>query len=118
MEGNRRWWGIDALLVTGPIAEALQVPQAAGLLVKQVVKDSIASQIGLRGGGRVGILEGQRLVVGGDIVLSVQGIPVTSKEDLLKAVTSLEKLRPGDALRLTVLREGKVEDLSMTFTDR
>jgi serine protease Do len=58
------------------MAEALHVPQARGLLVKQVVKESIGGQIGLRGGNRVGIVDGQHIVVGGDVVLSVQGIAV------------------------------------------
>jgi S1-C subfamily serine protease len=111
LERNRRWYGVEVLLVAGAVAEALNVPQAGGFLVKRVVKDSIASRVGLRGGDRIGIVAGQKLVVGGDILLSVQGLAVTSNEDLAKAVGSLEKLQPGDEIRVTVLRDKRVQTL-------
>jgi len=118
VERNRRWYGIDTLLVTGATAEALHVPQAGGFLVKQVVPDSIGGQLGLRGGDRIGIVEGQKLIVGGDILLSVQGITVASNEDMVKVLKALETLQPGQDLRVTVLRNEKVQELSMKFTDR
>jgi len=116
VERNRRWYGLDLLLVTGPAAEALHVPQAGGFLVKQVIKDSLAGQIGLRGGDRMGIVDGQPLVVGGDIILSVQGMTVASNEDMVKVLKSLETLQRGQDLRVTVLRDDKVQELSMKFT--
>ena len=75
VERNRGFYGFDAMLVSGAMAQALNVPQAGGFLVKQVVKDSVASQIGLKGGDRIAIVEGQKIVVGGDILLAVQGSP-------------------------------------------
>ena len=117
VEKNRRWYGLELMLVKGATAEALGVPQAGGFLVKQVVEDSPAGRLGLRGGDRIGIVEGQKLVVGGDIVLSVQGITVTSNEDMVKALKSLETLQPGQDLRVSVLRDKKVQQLSTTWTD-
>ena len=66
----------------------------------------------------MGIVDGRPVVVGGDIVLSVQGIAVTSNEDMVRVLKSLETLRPGEDLRVTVLRDGKVQELSTKFTDR
>jgi serine protease Do len=118
LEENRRWYGVDTLLVTGSLAEALRLPQAGGLLVKQVVADSIGGRLGLRGGKRIGIVEGQRLIVGGDILLSVQGVAITSNEDRGKVRRALEALRPGDDLRVTILRDDKVQELRMPWTGR
>jgi serine protease Do len=118
LEENRRWYGVDLLLVTGALAEALRVPQAGGFLVKQVVKDSIGGRIGIRGGNRIGIVEGQRLIVGGDILLSVQGVIVASNEDRAKAREALQALQPGDELRVTILRDDKVQELRMPWTGR
>jgi serine protease Do len=118
VEEKRRWYGVDLQLVTGAMAEALRVPQAGGFLVKQVVRDSIGGRLGLRGGNRIGIVDGQRLIVGGDILLSVQGVTVTSDEDRGKARKSLEALRPGDDLRVTILRDDKVQELRMLWTGR
>jgi serine protease Do len=118
LEENRRWYGVDTLLVTGSLAEALRLPQAGGLLVKQVVTDSIGGRLGLRGGKRIGIVEGQRLIVGGDILLSIQGVAITSNEDRGKVRRALEALRPGDDLRVTILRDDKVQELRMPWTGR
>jgi serine protease Do len=118
VEQNRRWYGVDLLLVTGATAEALHVPQAGGFLVKQVVKDSVAGKMGIRGGDRIGIVDGQKLVIGGDILLAVQGIKVASNEDMVRAVKSLETLQAGQDLQVTILRDEKVQELSMKWTGR
>ena len=116
VDRNRGWFGIDYMLLTPSMAEALNVPQAGGFLVKQVAKNSLSERIGLRGGDRVAIIDGQEVVVGGDIMLSVQGIAVTTAEDRAKVVAKLETLKPGDDLRVTILRDNKVLDLTMKFT--
>ena len=118
LEQNRRWYGLDLMLVTGGMAEALKVPQPGGFLVKQVVKESLAGQIGLRGGNRIGIVEGQHLVVGGDIILAVQDMTVASNEDMAKVLKTLEKIKPGDELRVKILRDEKVEELITKFPAR
>ena len=115
VEGNRRWYGLDLLLVTGAMAQTFKVPQEGGFLVKQVAKDSIAARMGIRGGDRLGILEGQPIVVGGDILLSVQDIALNSNADMVKVLKLLETLTPGQELRVTVLRDEKVMPLSMKW---
>jgi S1-C subfamily serine protease len=116
VERNRGWFGVDLMLVSGPMAQALNVPQSAGFLVKQVVKDSVGDRIGLKGGDRIGIVEGQQIVVGGDILLSVQGITFASADDRAKVLKALETLKVGDDLRATVFRDGKIVELTMKFT--
>jgi S1-C subfamily serine protease len=116
VDRSRGWFGLDLMLVSGTMAQALKVPQAGGFLVKQVAKGSVADQLGLKGGDRIGIVDGQQIVVGGDILLSVQGIPGVSAEDRARVVKALESLRPGHDLRVTVLRGDKVVELAMTFT--
>ena len=116
VERNRGFFGFDAMLVSGKIAQALNVPQAGGFLVKRVVKDTVASQIGLKGGDRIAIVEGQKIVIGGDILLAVQGIPMASGADRAKVFKGLESLRVGDDLRFTVLRDDKIVELTMKWT--
>jgi len=116
VERNRRWYGLDLLLVSGPMAEALNVPQAGGFLVKNVVQDSIGGRLGLRGGDRLGIMEGHQIVVGGDVLLTCQGLPLTSNDDMVKVLKTLETLTPGQDLRVTVLRNNQVVPLSMKWT--
>jgi serine protease Do len=118
VERSRRWYGLDTMLVTGAMAEALSVPQPGGFLVKQVIKDSPAGRMGLRGGDRIGIVEGQKIVVGGDILLAVQGITLASNEDMVKVVKSLETLKPGQDLRVKILRDKKVQELTLKWSER
>jgi serine protease Do len=116
VERNRGFFGVDLMLVSGAMAQALNVPQEGGFLVKQVVKDSVGGRLGLKGGDRIGIVEGQHIVVGGDILLSVQGISMASPDDRAKVVKALETLQVGQDLRVTVLRGDKIVELSMKFT--
>jgi S1-C subfamily serine protease len=116
VERKRRWYGLDLMLVSGSIAEALNVPQAGGFLIKSVVKDSIGGRLGLRGGDRVGIVEGQQIVVGGDILLTALGMPLASNDDMVKVLQALETLPPGQELRVTVLRDNQIVPLAMKWT--
>jgi S1-C subfamily serine protease len=115
LERNRRFWGFDAVLVAGDLARALDVPQAGGFLVKQVAKDSVAARLGLKGGNRVALVEGQRIVVGGDILLAVQGITMASAGDRARVLRELEGLKRGDELRVKIFRDGQIAELTTKF---
>ena len=54
---------------------------------------------------------GEELVVGGDIILKVQGIPVGDVTDHRRVRDILENLPPGREFTLTVLRLGNVIEL-------
>jgi serine protease Do len=116
MERNRGFFGVELMLVAGAMAEALNVPQESGFLVKQVVKDSVGGRLGLKGGDRIGIVDGQKIVVGGDVLLSVQGISTGSVAERGQVVKALETLKAGDDLRVTILRDDKILELAMKFT--
>ena len=115
VDRNRGFFGFDAMLVSGAMAQALNVPQSGGFLIKQVVKDSVSDRLGLKGGDRIGIVEGQQIVVGGDILLSVQGITMANGADRAKVLKELETLQTGQDLRATVLRGDKVVELTMKW---
>jgi serine protease Do len=116
VEKRRGWYGLDLMLVSGTMAQALNLPQSGGFLVKQVVEDSIAGRLGLRRGDRVAIVDGQQIVVGGDILLSVQGITFASADDRVKVLKALETLQVGQDLRVTVFRGDKIVELTTKFT--
>jgi serine protease Do len=116
LERKRGWFGIDYVLVSGATAETLNLPQSGGFLVKQVAKGSMGERIGLKGGDRVGIVDGQQMVVGGDILLSVQGIRFASAADRAEVIKALQTLKAGDNLRVTVFRDSKIVELATTFT--
>ncbi len=107
------WSGLQGLLVSGPLARALNVPGGAGgLLVEQVASGSPAERIGLRGGTLPATLDAADVLLGGDILLSVAGIPLgasTAYEDIRKQLIALQA--SGTPIPITVLRAGQTVEL-------
>jgi S1-C subfamily serine protease len=67
--------------------------------------------VGLRGGAALATIMGEQLVVGGDIILKVQGIPVGDASDHRRVRDILDTVPPGAEFTMTVLRLGQVIDL-------
>jgi S1-C subfamily serine protease len=112
LEKRSFWSGLEFQFLPDDVADLLNLPNnATGFLVKGVAKNSPAEAIGLRGGNRVVVLDGTEYVLGGDIVLSVMGI--TAKPANIGQIREkLGQLRAGDTLKATVLRAGKILELS------
>jgi len=105
------WSGLEGHLISGPIAQILNLPQPIGYLVKTVARGSAGEAVGLRGGAALAIVMGEQLVVGGDIILKVQGIPVGEVTEHRRVQDILGTLPPGAAFTMTVLRLGQVIEL-------
>jgi S1-C subfamily serine protease len=105
------WSGLDGRLISGPIAQILNLPQASGYLVKSVARGSAGDAVGLRGGAVLATIMGETLVVGGDIILKVQGIPVGEASDHRRVRDILQSVPPGGEFSMTVLRLGRVIEL-------
>jgi S1-C subfamily serine protease len=105
------WSGLDGRLISGPIAQILNVPQSSGYLVKTVAKGSPGAALGLRGGAVLATIMGEQLVVGGDIILKVQGIPVGDVTEHRRVRDILDTVPPGTEFVMTVLRLGQVIEL-------
>lgn len=107
------WTGLEAYLVTGSLAKALNVPQDAGLLIQRVADDSPGHRLGLRPGNIPVEIAGKQLLLGGDIVLEVKGVTVSADFEhtceIRKKVAGLRH----DNLEMKILREGKVIDLAI-----
>lgn len=106
------WSGLEGHIISGPIAQILNVPQPSAYLVKKVGRGSIGEALGLRGGAALATIMGEELVVGGDIILTVQGILVGDVTDHRRVRDILEGLPPGREFTMTVLRLGKVIKLT------
>ena len=108
--------GVDGQIVSGPVAKLLNVPQAGGYLVKTVVKNSLAERLGLLGGDHSVTIDGQQVVLGGDIILVAQGIELGTLEDLIQAAKAIRDQPTGREVRMRVLRAGKVVELATTWS--
>jgi S1-C subfamily serine protease len=105
------WSGLDGRLISGPIAQILNLPQPTGYLVKTVTKGSPGEAVGLRGGAVLATIMREQLVVGGDIILKVNGIPVSEVTEHHRVQDILATVPPGGEFTMTVLRLGQVIEL-------
>ena len=112
LERRSFWSGVAGYFITNKVAKVLNVPPpGAGMLVQYVAKNSPAAQMGLRGGTTKATFEGENVVLGGDVILAVQGIPWSVK-NYEKIQEVVGRLNPGDLVRVKILRSGEQLELS------
>src|SRR5713226_2702533 len=95
---HQAFLGVQTMSVGGQLAEALDLPAKEGLLVESASKGGPAAAAGVRGGDRVVRAGMQRIAVGGDLIVAVDGQKVASPFDLN---ILLNRKRPGDTVTLT-----------------
>jgi len=113
LEKKPFWSGIDGFQLKDGWAKIFNLPQNAGILIEGVAAGSASARIGLRPGSYRAEIEGQKLTVGGDVILAIQGIPVGAEDFGPKVEQAANALGEDGLLELKVLREGKVISLSM-----
>lgn len=109
------WTGIEGVLIDGALAKALNLSESTGVLVQRVAEGSIASRSGLRAGVLRANIEGMDIILGGDIILRVNGVPVGNDGNYDEIYESIRTLKPGDTLVITVFRNGQVVKLSTSI---
>jgi len=113
---SRTWLGIDGLTLTPEIAQAMDLASdQAGVLVEQVVQGSPAHAAGLRGSYTAFVLHGERVLIGGDVITAMDGQPIGNALDL---GALMQQTQVGQTVKLTLLRDGKQIEVSITLTER
>jgi serine protease Do len=109
-EKERPSLGISGTNVTSAIAKAMNLTQARGFLVVDIIAGGPADRAGLRGGFIVASLNGTEIELGGDIILRIDNRTVNAIDDIL---SYLDTKKVGDTVQLTILRDGKAENISV-----
>lgn len=112
LDDRGTWFGVESFMLEGPLADAFNLPQPAGLLVQTVSLGSLATRLGLRGGSVTAAVNDTPLLLGGDVLLEVLGARVTASPLFMRAFyAALDKVKPGDMVTAQVWRGGKVVQL-------
>jgi 2-alkenal reductase len=112
-EESNAWLGIRGLTLTSNVAEAMDLPaDQEGVLVQQVEQGSPADEARLRGSFKNVLIEGEYVLIGGDVITAANDRPVRMLEDLQQLV---QRSNPGDEITLTVLRNGEEEEVTVTL---
>jgi S1-C subfamily serine protease len=109
------WLGIAGQPLTAEINKEMNLTDnQTGVLVEQVQAGSPADKAGLQGSFKPVLINGQRVLVGGDVIIAINDQPVNSFDDL---TTFIQTAQPGQQVTITVLREGKQQTLTATLTE-
>lgn len=108
--------GISGLDLNADINQAIQLPSdQQGVLIEQVQPKSPAANAGLRASSTSATVGGQQIQVGGDVIVAIDNIQITSSSDLQNA---LSQLQPGQKAMLTIIRDGKAQHVTVTLEAR
>jgi serine protease Do len=114
--GGGAYLGIVGLALTSDIAQAMDLPaNQEGVLVEQVQQGSPADEAGLRGSFQPVTINGQQLLIGGDVIVAMDGQRIASFEDLS---AFMQQAEPGQEVTLTLLREGSQIEVSVILAAR
>ena len=108
------WTGMEAVLIGGELGRALNIPQNVGLLVQKVTLFSPIGALGIEGGSIPVEYNGEIILIGGDIILAVDGTPLTTEAGIEKIADEFSKLKKGESFSLIVWRDGKKHKLKGT----
>jgi S1-C subfamily serine protease len=116
----RPWHGLYGQMVTPIILRLLGAPPTAtlftrGFLVETVEPGSAADKAGIRGGTLPVQWGMQEMILGGDIIVQVNGTEIQSLEDARIVVQELEI---GQTVRVKLLRDGMEMEVSAVIEER
>jgi S1-C subfamily serine protease len=111
------WLGISGTTLTPEIRDAMGLkPDQTGVLVMSVADGSPAGEAGLRGSTTEAEIDGQTILVGGDVLTGVDRHEIVEFDDLLTYLSN--ETHVGQTIALGVLRDGKATEVEVTLTAR
>ena len=115
------WLGIQPVNLSPGLVQLLEkanqeVPVESGLLIVQVLNGGPADEAGIRGGRRQLRIGNRRLLVGGDIIVGIDGREVENYKDLIGYME--KEVSIGDTVTLSYYREGDKRSTTVEVGER
>jgi len=110
------WLGVAGTDMTYEIAKAMSINVTYGWLIAQVTSGGPADKAGLRGGAKQVLIAGERITIGGDVIIAINGTRITGVDDLstyLEAYTL-----PGQTINVTIVRNNQTMTLAVELGTR
>ncbi len=115
-EYKHPWIGISGRDIDPDLAKVLNLNDAVGFLVVTVIPDSPASRAGLHGSENIEEIDGVQYTIGGDIILSVDGVEVRKISDILIHLQRAKSV--GDEMVLEILRDNRTTNVTIILGER
>ncbi len=107
--------GMKSLSNSYLISNALSLPVTYGVLVQSVTDGTPADDAGIRGGSFTVGVANSTVSGGGDLIIAIDDKLITTLDDM---TSLLESYHPGQAMNVTVIREGSPLTLFVTLGAR
>jgi S1-C subfamily serine protease len=110
------WLGASGTDMNYEIAEKIGTNVTYGWLIATITSGGPADKAGLQGGTEQVQIGNENVVIGGDIIIAVNGTRITSIEDLSAYLE--EYTLPGQTVNLTIVRNNETNSLSLELDNR
>jgi serine protease Do len=111
------WLGVSGTALTPALATAMGLtPEQRGVLVADVVPDGPADRAGVHGSDRQLTIDGERVRLGGDVIVALDGQPLKGSDDLVTALA--RRTEVGQTVSLTLLGQGQEHTVQVTLAAR
>lgn len=97
------WLGATLMTLSQDFAEALKLTVSSGVMVVKVFPKGPADKAGLKGGNTRAQVGNNIIVVGGDVLVKMNGEPVSDADLVIRKV---RRMRPGDRVELELIHWG------------
>lgn len=110
------WMGVSGGSVSPAMVKAMDLPVNRGAYIDEVIQGGPADKARMRGTRRQTTVDGRIVATGGDVIIAVDGRPVSSFDDILIYIAL--NTTPGQQITLTIIRDGKQMDVPLTLEPR
>lgn len=110
------WLGASGTDMTYEIAQAMNVNVTYGWLLTQITSGGPADEADLQGGTRQVIVAGETTIIGGDIIIAIDGARITNTDALSTYLE--EHTSPNQTISVTIVRGSETMTLSVTLGTR
>jgi S1-C subfamily serine protease len=104
--------GVVTLPISPDIAADLGLASDSGLLIIRVVPGGAAERAGLKGGTERAYLGNTPIMVGGDLIVAIDGQDVQDQQELSRIMNNH---RAGDSVKITIYRGKRRMDVEVTL---
>ena len=104
--------GVRTIPISPELADEIGLPVDYGLLIVQVIPGGSADQAGLRAGTERAYLGNTPIMLGGDLIIAIDGQKVSDEDDLSQI---MDDHRAGDTIKITIYRGKRKMDVNVAL---
>ena len=104
--------GVRTIPVSAELANEIGLPEDYGLLIIQVIPGGAAAQAGLRGGTERAYLGNIPIMLGGDLIVAIDGQKIEDEQGLAQIMNNH---RAGDTVKVTIFRNKRKMEIDVSL---